>query len=660
MAGSLAYGFQFGSLLLCSVLGGKRLGCVHIVVREFYISSFKQFVFFMSASKSLIVQKFGGTSVADPEKIRAAARKAIRAQREGHQVLVVVSAMGHQTDLLLELANQVNPTPPAREMDMLLSTGEQVSVALVAMAIDSLGAKAVSLTGGQIGIRTDNTYTKARIQSISTDRIRRLLDDGNIVIAAGFQGIDEDLNITTLGRGGSDTTAVALAAVLGADACEIYTDVDGVYTTDPRLLPEARRVEVVSYDEMLELASLGAGVMHSRSIEFAKKFDVPIHVRSSFSDIEGSMIVAEAQSRTAAVSGATLTKDEARVTVLGVPDVPGTSLAIFSAIAARKIAVDMVVQNVGTQGRADISFTVSGGELLATLEAVKKPAELLGAIGVTHDSEVSKVSVVGLGMASQTGVASRMFRSLADAGVNIHMISTSEIKISALVPRSQAIAGLRAVHQGFMLDVAPTDSRSWQQIRADRASATDVDAIVKRLRDDALEELTLTAISITGAQARVTLAGVPDEPGIAADVFETIGNAGIFVDMIVQGYDGEDGSTSISFTTSEKDLKKSLDVASQISKKHNMRGAQGAGGIAKVTVSGIGLRSHTQVGTVLFKTLSDAGINVERINTSELQVNAVIAANRAADALRQVQAAFAASLQPLSVKPASPPPTKKE
>ncbi len=599
----------------------------------------------MSASKSLIVQKFGGTSVADPEKILAAARKAIRAQRNGHQVLMVVSAMGHQTDILVDLANQVNPSPPAREMDMLLSTGEQVSVALVAMAIDSLGARAVSLTGGQIGIRTDNTFTKARIQSISTDRIKRLLDEGNIVIAAGFQGIDEDLNITTLGRGGSDTTAVALAAVLGADACEIYTDVDGIYTTDPRLLPEARRVEVVSYDEMLELASLGAGVMHSRSIEFAKKFDVPIHVRSSFSDIEGSMIVAEAQSRSAPVSGATLTKDEARVTILGVPDVPGTSLAIFSAIAAKRIAVDMVVQNVGSEGRADISFTVPGNELDATLAAVKKPADALGALGVTHDSQVSKVSVVGLGMASQTGVASRMFRSLANAGVNIQMISTSEIKISALVPRDQAIAGLRAVHQAFELDVAPLDSRSWNQIRADRDSATDVESLVSRLREDALEELTLTGISITEDQARVTLSGVPDVPGIAADVFETIGRANIFVDMIVQGYDGEDLSTSISFTTSEKDLKKSLEVASRISAKHNMRGVQGASGIVKITVSGIGLRSHTQVGTVLFKTLSDAGINVQMINTSELQVNAVIDADRGADALRFVQAAFAESLR---------------
>src|SRR5690606_39077835 len=264
---------------------------------------------------SLIVQKFGGTSVADPEKIRAAARKAIRASLEGNQVLMVVSAMGHNTDLLVSLASQVSATPPAREMDMLLSTGEQVSVALVAMAIESLGSKAVSLSGGQQGIRTDNTFTKARIKSISTDRIRRLLDDGNIVIAAGFQGIDDDLNITTLGRGGSDTTAVALAAVLGADACEIYTDVDGVYTTDPRILPEARRVGVISYDEMLELASLGAGVMHSRSIEFAKKFGVPIHVRSSFSDTEGTMIVAEPESRSAAVSGAALTREESRVSI---------------------------------------------------------------------------------------------------------------------------------------------------------------------------------------------------------------------------------------------------------------------------------------------------------------------------------------------------------
>jgi aspartate kinase len=593
---------------------------------------------------SLIVQKFGGTSVADVEKIQAAARKAIRAQRQGHQVVMVVSAMGKNTDALLGLAGEICENPPAREMDMLLSTGEQVSVALVAMAIHSLGSKAVSLTGGQIGMKTDNSFSKARIQSISTERIERLLDEGNIVVAAGFQGIDDDLNITTLGRGGSDTTAVALAAVLGADACEIFTDVDGVYTTDPRLLPEARRVDVISYNEMLELASLGAGVMHSRSIEFAKKFGVPIRVRSSFSDAEGTMIVAEAESVTQPVSGAAMTPDEARITVLGVPDVPGKNRLIFSAIADRKIAVDMVVQNVGTNGRADVSFTVPQNELDATLEAVQSVLDQIGADGITHDNQVSKVSVVGQNMATQTNVASRMFRALADADVNIQMITTSEIKISALVPKSQASAGLRAVHQAFTLHERPADAKSWNQIKADRGTETDVDTLVSRLRDDALEALTLTGISVTDNQARVTLHGVPDRPGIAADMFETIGEAKIFVDMIVQGYDGEDGSTSVSFTVDKQDLERSLEVAEQIRTRHGMRDVQGGTDIAKITVSGIGLRSHTHVATLMFQQLAAASINVEMIGTSELQVNAVIDSSKATVATEGLSDAFAESL----------------
>jgi aspartate kinase len=592
---------------------------------------------------SLIVQKFGGTSVADVDKIRAAARKAIRAQRQGHRVVMVVSAMGKNTDLLQQLAGEICEDPPAREMDMLLSTGEQVSVALVAMSIHQQGAKAVSLTGGQIGMKTDNSFSKARIQSISTERIERLLDEGNIVVAAGFQGIDDDLNITTLGRGGSDTTAVALAAVLGADACEIYTDVDGVYTTDPRLLPEARRVDVISYDEMLELASLGAGVMHSRSIEFAKKFSVPIHVRSSFSDTEGTMIVAESESTTQPVGGAAMTPDEARVTVLGVPDVPGISRQIFSAIAEQKIAVDMVVQNVGIHGRADISFTVPQNELKLTRAAVESVLDQIGAEGMTHDDQVSKISVVGLNMETQTNVASRMFRALADADVNIQMITTSEIKISALVPKAQAAAGLRAVHEGFLLHQRPADAKSWSQIKAEREKA-DVETLIRRLRDDALEALTLTGISVTDDQARITLHGVPDRPGIAADMFETIGKANIFVDMIVQGYDGVDGSTSVSFTVDAKDLDKSLEVAKQIHRKHGMRDVQGGSNIAKVTVSGIGLRSHTHVATLLFQQLAAAEINVEMIGTSELQVNAVIDASKADAAMAGLKQAFADSL----------------
>jgi len=355
----------------------------------------------------LIVQKFGGSSVANPEKILRAARRAIRAQQEGNQVVMVVSAMGDTTDDLLDLAAKITDRPPAREMDMLLSTGEQVSVALMAIAIHSLGNKALSLTGAQIGVKTDASYRKARIKSIETARLRKSLDDGNIVIAAGFQGIDDDFNITTLGRGGSDTTAVALAAVLRADACEIYTDVDGVYTTDPRVVPEARRVGRISYDEMLELASLGAGVMHSRSIEFGKKFDVPIHVRSSFTDQPGTMIVADPERPDLPVSGAAITKDEARITVEGVLDKPGTSLEIFSRIAAKNISVDMIVQNVGESGRADISFTVPQNELDTALEAVREAAKIVEAEGITSDANVAKISVVGLGMAKQTGVAQK-------------------------------------------------------------------------------------------------------------------------------------------------------------------------------------------------------------------------------------------------------------
>lgn len=594
---------------------------------------------------SLIVQKFGGTSVADVEKIRAAARKAIRAHKQGHQVVTVVSAMGKNTDRLVELAYELNDRPPAREMDVLLSTGEQVTVALMAMAIESLGSKAVSLTGAQMGIRTDNTFTKARIQSIDTKRIQSYLDAGNIVIAAGFQGIDEDFNITTLGRGGSDTTAVALAAVLGADTCEIYTDVDGVYTTDPRLLPEARRTEVVSYDEMLELASLGAGVMHNRSIEFAKKFGVPIHVRSSFSDTTGTIIVAESESASSPVCGAAMTKNEARVTILGVPDIPGTSLEIFSRIADRKIAVDMIVQNVGAEGLADVSFTVPSSELPVTLEASRDAIEKIGAKGISYDENVSKISVVGLGMAQQTGVAHRMFSALASAGINIFMITTSEIKISALVPRDKAQDALRVVHETFKLEAAAEDARNWSQIQHDRAQTADLESVIATLQDDALEKLTLTDISLVPDQARITLLGVPDRPGIAADVFADVGRSGIFVDMIVQGYDGEDGTTSISFTVPKSNYADSRKVAEDLCKKFNLRGVEGADDIAKLSVSGIGLRSHTSVGTIMFRTLATAGVNIQMINTSELQVNVVISSEKAKETERLLRETFAESLR---------------
>ncbi len=590
----------------------------------------------------LIVQKFGGTSVADSQKILAAARRAVRAQQDGNQVVMVVSAMGHNTDQLIELANQITDRPPAREMDMLLSTGEQVSVALMAMAIHSLGHQAISLTGAQIGIKTDSTHTKARIQSISTERVKRALDEGKIVIAAGFQGIDEEFNITTLGRGGSDTTAVALAAVLEADACEIYTDVDGVYTTDPRVLPEARHISRVSYDEMLELASLGAGVMHNRSIEFAKKFSVPIHVRTSFSDAKGTMITALPEAPDQPVGGAALAKNEARVTILGVPDKPGTSLAIFSKIAAKAISVDMIVQNVGADGIADISFTVLSDDLRSTLEAAESAASELAAEGVAHDDEVAKVSVVGLGMARQTGVARRMFRALADAQVNILMISTSEIKISVLVARGEAAAALKAVHRAFALDEPPAVAACPAGAPAQKHAASDAVAVIARLQK--MEELTIDDIALDESQARLTIDGVADRPGIAAAVFEAVADGGVFVDMIVQSY-GRAGKAKLSFTVPQTQYQKCLDLLDGLTRKLDCGPVSGSPKVAKLSVSGIGMRSHTEVAIRTFRCLAEAGINVGMISTSEVRVNVVVEGQHGQQALVCLQKVFADARQ---------------
>ncbi|QDT67632.1 Aspartokinase [Planctomycetes bacterium MalM25] len=590
---------------------------------------------------SLIVQKFGGTSVADAEKIRAAARRALRAQQQGHQVVMVVSAMGKNTDTLVDLAGQVCDAPPAREMDMLLSTGEQVSVALMAMAISDLGGQAVSLTGGQIGIRTDSAHGKARIQSISTERMRQHLDAGRIVIAAGFQGIDEDLNITTLGRGGSDTTAVALAAVLGAESCEIYTDVDGVFTTDPRIEPAARKMDCVSHDEMLELASLGAGVMHSRSIEFGKKFNVPIHVRNSgvFTDSPGTIIGPLPESPERAVSGAALTKSEARVTVAGVPDRPGVSFALLQALADANITVDMIVQNRGDDDLANISFTVPSGELEAALFATERAARSVGAKEVRHSDSVAKVSVVGLGMANQAGVAQRMFRALADAGVNIQAISTSEIKVSCLVDRNQGLEALRLVHREFELDQTPPAPATLEEslAAAKKANGADADAVIARLQ--AMEGLTVDGCELDGSQSLLSLRDVPDTPGVAATIFEAIAERGVMVDLIVQSI-GEEGHTNLGLTVPQADLATAQQVVEGLAAK-NGGTVSTEPGIAILSVTGVGVRSHTGVGARIFRALSEAEINVELIGTSEVEVTVVVDGAMGDQALEAARAAFA-------------------
>ncbi|MFH1268163.1 MAG: aspartate kinase [Planctomycetota bacterium] len=587
---------------------------------------------------SIIVQKFGGTSVADSQKILAAARKAIRAHKEGHQVVTVVSAMGKNTDMLVGLAREITDEPPAREMDMLLATGEQVSVALMAMAIHSLGHEAISLTGAQMGIVTDSTHTKARIRSISAERIRQALEAGKIVIAAGFQGVDEALEITTLGRGGSDTTAVALAAVLGAESCEIHTDVDGIYTTDPRVVPEARRVERISYDEMLELASVGAGVMHNRSIEFAKKFSVPVHVRSSFSDSPGTIIGAGPEVAGQAVCGAALVKKEARVTVLGVPDRPGAAITIFSKIAAKNIVTDMIVQNVAAEGQTDLSFTVLYDDLPATRRAVEEGAREVGAEGYNYDDNVSKISVVGLGMATQPGVAERMFRALAERGINILMITTSEIKISVLVSREHALEALRAVHETFALDAEPPED-AIRIAGAAETSATRAAAVIVR-RLERMEGLIIEDITLDESQSRVTMLGVPDTPGLAAQVFDEIAENGIVVDMIVQSV-GREGRANLSFTVPGKDLQKSVRLATVLAEGFGSLAPTSSPKVAKLSISGTGMRSHTNVAARMFQSLADAGINVDMISTSEVRLNAVVDGAQGRKSLELLRKEFA-------------------
>jgi aspartate kinase len=534
---------------------------------------------------------------------------------------MVVSAMGKNTDRLIDLAKEITEEPPAREMDMLLSTGEQVSVALMAMAIHSLGHQAISLTGAQIGIITDSIHTKARIRTISTDRIRKALDEGYIVIAAGFQGIDESHNITTLGRGGSDTTAVALAAALGAEVCEIYTDVDGVYTTHPHIVPEARQVKQISYDEMLELATAGAGVMHNRSIEFAKKFDVPVHVRSSFSDNPGTMIVREPESHGVAVCGAAVAKNEARVTVLGVPDRPGAALSVFSKVAATNIALDMIVQNEAADGHADLSFTVFRDDLPSTLRAVDEAVKELGAEGYNYDENVSKISVVGLGMATRPGVAGTMFRALAEKGINIQMITTSEIKISAVVAREFAQEALRAVHQAFDLQNPPPSNGERPASTLLAAPKPNTEKLAARLQR--MEKLIIEGIDLDESQARVTFVSMPDIPGLAAQTFDTLAEAGIVVDMIVQSI-GRENRANISVTVPKEDLKKAIHVAEEESTMLGCSRPTHCPQVAKLAVFGVGMKSHTGVASRMFQSLANAGINVELISTSEVRVNVVI------------------------------------
>ncbi len=401
---------------------------------------------------ALVVQKYGGTSVGTIDRIRNVARRVARTHADGNQVVVVLSAMSGETNKLVGLAKEICEQPDEREYDVLVSTGEQVTMSLLSMCLQSMGYKAKSYLGHQVPIITNSAFSRARIEHIGDEKIRADLDDGNIVVVAGFQGADCNGNLTTLGRGGSDTSAVAVAAALKADVCEIFTDVDGVYTTDPRIVPEASKIAKISYDEMLEMASLGAKVLQTRSVEFAKKYGVVVHVRSSFNDNQGTLVMKEdSDMETVLVSGVTYNKDEAKISVMRVPDEPGIASRLFLPLSEESITVDMIIQNVSHEGYTDLTFTVPHGDFKKALKTVEQTSKAIGAAGVFTDENIAKVSIVGVGMRSHSGVASKMFQVLSQEGINIQMISTSEIKVSCIIDAKYTELAVRVLHEAFGL-----------------------------------------------------------------------------------------------------------------------------------------------------------------------------------------------------------------
>jgi aspartate kinase len=628
---------------------------------------------FSEFTVAVVVQKFGGSSLKNAARVLEAARKAVRAKRDGKSVIVVVSAQGSTTDDLIAKAAEISATPSEREMDMLLATGEQISIALTAMAVQELGEKAVSFTGPQIGIVTDSTHRKARIKSIDTRRLREALEGGSIVVLAGFQGMDENYDVTTLGRGGSDTTAVAVAAAIklaGYDVeCEIYTDVDGVYTTDPRIVPDARKMDAISYDEMLEMASMGAGVMHSRSIEFAKKFDVPLMVRNSTSDAVGTWIVPEAEWMSEIpVCGAALAADEARILLENVPDRPGVSHAVFSALAGANIPVDMIAQTAGAGGTAAIGFTVLNADLERAIRTLKPIVEDLGA-RLVEGGKVSKVSVVGAGMRTVTGVAEKMFQALGAAGINLQMITTGDIKISVLIPEEPAVdqptepgaepikkshldakkavrgrSALRAVHAAFNLHAA----RKGAGLNGDGfrlrpapllpAAGKDREAALARL--DGMEDVLVSGVHLNDGQSRITVFDLPDRAGNCSTVFTAVAAGGIVVDMIVQNTTAP-GKAELSFTVPAADLTRALkrtqDVVQSIDPACRV---VGDADVAVLYVLGVGMRTHTGVAKTMFGALAAQNINISLINTSEVCIGVAIDRARGAEALACLKAAF--------------------
>lgn len=598
----------------------------------------------------LIVQKYGGTSVGSIERIQAVAQRVAHTVDRGQRVVVVVSAMGDETDRLVELGEQIlqgSPTTPAqwREWDMLLSTGEQVSIALLALALQRLGYPAVSLTAAQVGIVTTRDHGRARILHIHTDRLWQHLERGEVVVVAGFQGITSpaELEITTLGRGGSDTTAVALAVALGAELCEIYTDVPGIFTTDPRKVPEARLLPEITADEMLELASLGAQVLHPRSVEIARNYGVKLRVRSSLEPLqagsEGTLILAPPpRPRPAdssielgqAVDTVELDRDQAKLVLVGVPDRPGIAAQLFQEIAAAGINVDLILQSLhlsAAEGSPinDIAFTVSRPQAAQAAAVARQVGQELGCREVIVDEAVAKVSIAGVGMMGRPGIAAQMFQVLAEAGINLQMISMSEIKVSCVVADERA--GEAALALGEAFQVIPHLHR----VKAAPCG------------DPRPSDHPVRGVALDLKQSRLGLRKVPDRPGTAAHLFGRLAAAGIIVDTIIQsqrGYHNGIPSTDIAFTVPQDQARAAEAVCRQVAEELQAAGVETDHDIAKVSIVGAGMETYPGVAARLFKALADAGINIEMIGTSEIKVSCVVRREQGVRALQAAHRAF--------------------
>ncbi len=574
---------------------------------------------------SIIVQKFGGTSVANGVCLKKAAARVAKAKERGHQVVVIVSAPAGMTDELIALARNIVPEPDPRELDMLLATGEQTSIAMMCMTLHAMGHPAISLTGGQVGIVTDSAHTMARIRRVETGTITSELNKGKIVVVAGFQGIDQDRNITTLGRGASDLTAVALAAALRAERCEIYTDVDGIYTADPRVVPNAARFDAISHDEILELAGVGAKVLHSRAVEAAKKFHVPLCVLPTFNKSHGTVVCGRVHGlENVPVCGVALSMHESRVTILGLPDELGVAAAVMGAIAKRGINMEVIVQSFPYKGKADMSFIVKDGDLGAMLDVCEKTGGELGAGGVSCDGEIARVSAVGKGMVTREGTAARMCEALGAHGINIKMITTSEINISVVVDSLDGERAVRIVHDAFALDKLPK-----------AVPVPDVPTGLTLSESDTMEGLHIQAVEFDEDQAELKIHGIPDRPGQAALVLAALARAKVNLDVVLQN----SCASGISVTMKRTDIARAkAAVESMAEAPAATEPVHASDDIAKVSVSGVGLKSHAGAASKVLDVLAHEGIEVEMIGTSEVKLTAVVSradGARAAAALRR-------------------------